>query len=245
MLARRDVRRAARGAAARRDEPRPDRLVGHARRRLAVLRRDADRPQHAPASGACACCSSRERDALSNFAQRESELARLNERLVEDSRRDALTGMRNRWALADDLPRLDAVREERGESFAIALCDIDHFKAYNDRFGHLAGDQALRAVSATVRGALRAGDRLPFRRRGAPACASGCHRRQALAAAERVRAAVHEAAMPHVDGVGGVLTVSIGVAAGLATPRSSSPAPTLRCMRRRAPDATGPLPSSG
>ena len=158
---------------------------------------------------------SRERAALSNLAQRESELARLNERLAEDSRRDALTGMRNRWALADDLPRLEAVREERGESFAIALCDIDHFKAYNDRFGHLAGDQALRAISATVRGALRAGS-IAYRFGGEelllvlPDTAAG----QALAAAERVRAAVQDAAIPHVDGVGGVLTLSIGVAAG-------------------------------
>jgi diguanylate cyclase (GGDEF)-like protein len=158
---------------------------------------------------------SRERAALSNLAQRESELARLNERLTEDSRRDALTGMRNRWALADDLPRLDAVRDERGESFAIALCDIDHFKAYNDRLGHLAGDQALRAISATVRGALRTGD-VAYRFGGEellvvlPDTAAG----QALAAAERVRAAVQDAAIPHVDGVGGVLTLSIGVAAG-------------------------------
>ena len=213
-LARGDVRRAARGPAARGDEPRP---IGSS----VTL-----------AAGLLLCGAtlvvrsfllerrmrlllSRERAALSNLAQRESELARLNERLAEDSRRDALTGMRNRWALADDLPRLEAVREERGESFAIVLCDIDHFKAYNDRFGHLAGDQALRAISATVRGALRAGS-IAYRFGGEelllvlPDTAAG----QALAVAERVRAAVQDAAIPHVDGVGGVLTVSIGVAAG-------------------------------
>ena len=157
----------------------------------------------------------RERAALSDLAERESDLARLNERLVEDSRRDALTGMRNRWALADDLPRLDAQREESGEAFALALCDIDNFKHYNDRLGHLAGDQALRAISGTVRGALRTGD-CAYRFGGEELLLvlPNATARQALAAAERVRAAVEEAQLPHEDGIGGVLTLSIGIAAG-------------------------------
>jgi GGDEF domain-containing protein len=100
----------------------------------------------------------RERAALGNLAQREVELGRLNAQLAEDSRRDALTGMRNRRAMSDDLPMLEAMHQERGDSFALALCDVDRFKAYNDRLGHLAGDQALRAIAASVRGALRVGD---------------------------------------------------------------------------------------
>ncbi len=99
-----------------------------------------------------------ERATLASLADREEQLARRNEQLLEDSRRDPLTGMRNRRALADDLPKLEAIHRERGDGFALALCDVDHFKAYNDRLGHLAGDQALRAIAATVRGALRAGD---------------------------------------------------------------------------------------
>ena len=66
--------------------------------------------------------------------------------------------MNNRRALAGDLPVLDELHRQQGETFALALCDADRFKSYNDRFGHLAGDQALRMIASTIRGVLRAGD---------------------------------------------------------------------------------------
>jgi diguanylate cyclase (GGDEF)-like protein len=157
----------------------------------------------------------RERSALASLADRESELARLNERLMEDSRRDPLTGMRNRRALADELPGLEAAHREHDASFAVVLCDVDHFKAYNDELGHLSGDQALRAIAATIRGALRAQD-LAYRFGGEELLLllPGAGAREAAAAAERVRAAVEAAAIPHPSGIGGVLTVSMGVASG-------------------------------
>ncbi|HZE04444.1 MAG TPA: diguanylate cyclase [Solirubrobacteraceae bacterium] len=162
----------------------------------------------------------RERAALAALGERETELARLNAQLVEDSRRDPLTGMRNRRALSDDLLRLEAERREQGAgSYALALCDVDHFKAYNDRLGHLAGDQALREIAATVRGALRRGD-VAYRFGGEELLLllRNVTGEEAVAAAERVRAAVQRAAMPHPAGVAGVMTVSIGVAAGDADP---------------------------
>jgi diguanylate cyclase (GGDEF)-like protein len=157
----------------------------------------------------------RERSALASLADREAELARLNQQLREDSRRDPLTGMRNRRALADELPGLEAAHLEREASFAVALCDVDHFKAYNDELGHLAGDQALRAIAATIRGALRAED-LAYRFGGEELLLllPGANADEAAGAARRVRAAVEAAAMPHPSGIGGVLTVSIGVASG-------------------------------
>ena len=160
---------------------------------------------------------SRERRALANLADREAELARLNERLREDSRRDPLTGMRNRRALSDELPGLEAGHRARGESLAIALCDVDRFKVYNDELGHLAGDQALRAIAATIRGSLRGRD-MAYRFGGEELLIvlPDTTAEEALAAAERVRAAVEAAALPHPVGIGGVLTVSIGVAAGHA-----------------------------
>jgi diguanylate cyclase (GGDEF)-like protein len=156
-----------------------------------------------------------ERATLASLADREEELARKNEQLLEDSRRDPLTGMRNRRALADDLPKLEAIHRERGDGFAVALCDVDHFKAYNDRLGHLAGDQVLRAIAATVRGALRAGD-IAYRFGGEELLLilRGTDIDAARTAAERVRQAVEKVAIPHPGGAGGTLTVSIGLAAG-------------------------------
>ncbi len=186
----------------------------------------------------------RERAAHTALAEREAELARLNAQLVEDSRRDPLTGMRNRRALADDLLELDARRQDGGERFAIALCDVDHFKAYNDHLGHLAGDHALRTISAIVRATLRTGD-LSYRFGGEELLLilSGASPAEAVAAAERVRTAVERMALPHADGVGAIMTVSIGVAGGDAmTPTACSRVPTSPCTKPRRPAATGLSP---
>ena len=157
----------------------------------------------------------RERSAREELGRREAELARLNDRLREDSRRDALTGLRNRRALVEDLPEIERHTRRHGQTYAVAICDVDRFKAYNDRLGHLAGDQALRSLATTVRAQLRAGDEayryggeelvLVLRDAGA---------QEAVVAAERVRAAVAALAIPHPAGSSGVVTVSIGVATG-------------------------------
>jgi diguanylate cyclase (GGDEF)-like protein len=158
----------------------------------------------------------RERGAVADLAERESELARLNRRLMEDSRHDPLTGMRNRRALAYDLPRLESAHRERADAFAIVVVDIDHFKSYNDRLGHLAGDHALRTVSGLIRGELREGD-IGYRFGGEELLLvlPSTSPRDAVRAAERVRLAVAGAALPHPADIGGILTVSVGVAAGL------------------------------
>ena len=69
--------------------------------------------------------------------------------------RDGLTGLKNRGAFDDYFPRLwqQALRDRR--SLALLLIDVDYFKAYNDRYGHQAGDQALRRVAQVVQGFAR------------------------------------------------------------------------------------------
>jgi diguanylate cyclase (GGDEF)-like protein len=156
-----------------------------------------------------------ERAARLALAEREADLARLNAQLAQDSRHDPLTGLRNRRALDDDLPAIEAGAKRHGHVYALALCDVDRFKAYNDEMGHLAGDSALRAVAGIVAGELR-GDDVAYRFGGEElllvlAMAEG---EAATAVAERVRQAVEAAGIPHPDSSGGRLTVSIGVASG-------------------------------
>ena len=75
--------------------------------------------------------------------------------MSEMAARDGLTGLKNRGAFDDHFPRMwqQGVRDRR--SLALLLIDVDHFKAYNDRYGHQAGDRALRRVAQVVQGFAR------------------------------------------------------------------------------------------
>lgn len=67
---------------------------------------------------------------------------------------DPLTGLLNRRSFQDML----AERIDAGQSYAIAYCDLDHFKVLNDKFGHEGGDRALRLFSRVIRDSLRPDD---------------------------------------------------------------------------------------
>ncbi len=73
----------------------------------------------------------------------------------EMAARDGLTGLKNRGAFEEHFPRMwqQGVRDRR--SLAVLLIDVDHFKAYNDCYGHQAGDHALRRVAQAVQGFAR------------------------------------------------------------------------------------------
>jgi diguanylate cyclase (GGDEF)-like protein len=142
-------------------------------------------------------------------------LRRDSERDFAAARVDALTGIGNRLALNEELRRAAHNAERYGHPCALAICDIDHFKLFNDRYGHLGGDEALRRVAGTIRDALRTGDQV-FRFGGEefvallPEQSVG----DAARAMDRVRAAVRALAIPHPTvSRAGVLTMSVGVAA--------------------------------
>ncbi|WP_375459678.1 diguanylate cyclase [uncultured Enterovirga sp.] len=73
---------------------------------------------------------------------------------------DALTGLHNRLALNDFLPRELARADRRESPISVVLYDIDNFKKVNDRFGHATGDEVLAASSRTVSGLVRPADRV-------------------------------------------------------------------------------------
>ena len=76
------------------------------------------------------------------------------------ARTDALTGVANRRAWDEEFPRELARAARSGKPFAVALLDLDHFKAYNDQHGHPAGDRLLKAATAAWQGKLRKTDLL-------------------------------------------------------------------------------------
>jgi diguanylate cyclase (GGDEF)-like protein len=79
-----------------------------------------------------------------------NELAVSNQRLETISQQDALTGVANRRAFDSRLALHFAEAVRRHEPLSVAICDVDHFKAYNDRYGHPAGDECLRKVASSL-----------------------------------------------------------------------------------------------
>jgi diguanylate cyclase (GGDEF)-like protein len=86
------------------------------------------------------------------------ERERLEAKLGHLARTDALTSLPNRRAWDEELARELARAERNGEPLCVALLDLDHFKAFNDRHGHQAGDEHLKATALEWRARLRAAD---------------------------------------------------------------------------------------
>jgi diguanylate cyclase (GGDEF)-like protein len=80
--------------------------------------------------------------------------------LRELARVDELTGLPNRRAWAAELPRAMERSRRDGSPLSVALLDLDHFKRFNDEFGHPAGDRLLKGASAAWRATLRVTDEL-------------------------------------------------------------------------------------
>lgn len=141
-----------------------------------------------------------------------------------DAHTDALTGARNRRALDDDLAQLFARATRYDHRYAIGICDVDNFKAFNDALGHVAGDHALCQVADVLRATVRASDAV-YRFGGEEFVVLFPEQtlEQATLAMDRVRAAVERLAIPAPNGV---LTVSAGVAE-VAPERDRGPAEWL------------------
>lgn len=86
--------------------------------------------------------------------------AELTDQIAELARLDALTGLPNRRSWDERLPAEVARAARLGHPLAVAMIDLDHFKAFNDRHGHQAGDEVLRSAAAAWSSELRTGDLL-------------------------------------------------------------------------------------
>ncbi len=87
-----------------------------------------------------------------------AEIEELQIQLREQAIRDALTGLFNRRYLEESLPRELAKVRRSKEPLSVAILDIDHFKNFNDRYGHALGDEMLRHLAKTMLAHIREGD---------------------------------------------------------------------------------------
>ncbi len=144
-------------------------------------------------------------------AERTRQLALANERLAQLSVTDPLTGLANRRRL-EQAVRDERLRARRSHApLSLAMVDIDHFKQYNDKYGHRAGDRCLQRVANQIARNVRESDLVA--RYGGEEFAIVMPDTDSQAGsevAERVRAAVSRLAEPLAEG--SLVTVSAGVA---------------------------------
>ena len=137
---------------------------------------------------------------------------------------DGLTGLRNRRDFDERLEAFWDQATSRAEPLTILMLDVDQFKAFNDRYGHQAGDDVLRRVAGAMRLAARGSDVVA--RYGGEEfvmLAQGLDEPAAAALGERIRSAVEQLAITH-EGAGGapVVTASIGIAHVVPQPDRSA-----------------------
>jgi two-component system cell cycle response regulator len=133
------------------------------------------------------------------LAQTQAELEKANLELLEQSRTDELTGLGNRRRMEEDLARTHARGVRVGRAYGVALFDIDHFKFYNDHYGHIAGDETLRRVATCIDLVVRAGE-CAYRYGGEEflLLMPDCEPTDSIfVTGERIRQALVEAAIPH------------------------------------------------
>ena len=166
----------------------------------------------------------RERTQVELRAARD-DLERMNSELAALALLDGLTGLANRRrfdaALDEEYSR--AMRNET--PLALIMLDVDHFKKYNDHYGHPQGDECLKKISQTLKTAsTRPGDLVA--RYGGEEFAillPGTNLAGASAVAERVRLAIQAMNIEHVENPGGVATISAGVTSTIPSRKYNSP----------------------
>jgi len=158
------------------------------------------------------------------------ELKRRGDLLENLSMRDGLTGIANRRRFDDCLGRAWRQALRNATPLSVIMSDIDQFKAYNDTYGHLAGDECLRSVAATLAGTLKRPGDLAARYGGDEfamvledtVLAGATH------LAETMRLAVASLELVHRDsGVASMVTLTMGVASAVPRP-GQDPAALLR-----------------
>ncbi len=154
----------------------------------------------------------RERDQL---ARAQHMASAEHEKLARQSATDGLTGITNRRHF-DEILGVEWLRAARsGSSLALLIVDIDHFKRFNDHYGHVAGDECLRRVAQLLQGCVRRAGEIVARYGGEEfvILLPGAGGAQAEDLAQRCLKAIAGVALPHVSSpTADHVTFSIGIA---------------------------------
>ncbi len=153
--------------------------------------------------------------------ERTAELEDLNRKLAVLSITDGLTGLANRRRLDEALLSEWQRSMRQGRPMAVIMIDVDEFKAYNDHFGHQAGDNCLVQLSGILRNNVQRAGELVARYGGEEfvIILPGIALDEAALLAETIRSAIHDEDIPHIEqSIRGIVTVSIGVAARIPKP---------------------------
>ena len=144
--------------------------------------------------------------------------------LAKQAMHDGLTGLPNRRAFDEAIEREIRRAARSHQPVSVIMIDIDHFKNFNDYFGHPAGDDCLRAVALSIQGSLQRSGELAARYGGEEIVVllPGSDLAGAFALAEAMRAAVRQLAIHQAPTLGGVVTFSAGVATVLPEQTSNS-----------------------
>lgn len=152
------------------------------------------------------------------------QLAAANDQLRDLASRDGLTGIFNRRHL-DEYLNVELLRCKREkQAISLLMIDVDHFKKYNDHYGHPNGDACLRTVANSISEAIKRPGDLAARYGGEEFAVvlPGTDTLGALQVAEQIRSDITSANIPHTGNTAGRVTVSVGVAtltaADLANP---------------------------
>ena len=155
---------------------------------------------------------------VTELVHKEQQLAAANAQLAQLSTTDALTGIGNRRHFDERLSNEWNRGARQQIPLALLLVDIDHFKLYNDHYGHVAGDHCLRLVAQTLAGCVRRADEMAARYGGEEfvLLLPGTSLEAARAMAQLCLDGIEALALPHAGScTASALTVSIGVASML------------------------------
>ncbi|WP_316977409.1 diguanylate cyclase [Shumkonia mesophila] len=160
------------------------------------------------------CLHERNRELEAIVEERTAALEDAKTRLEALSNTDGLTGIANRRAFDGMLAQEWKRGQRAGTPLALIMLDVDHFKKFNDRYGHPAGDRCLQALAGALAQAGRRAGELAVRYGGEEFVMllpnTGGH--DALETAHHIQQGVWALALPHADAPTGIVTVSLGVA---------------------------------